>query len=175
MEIKEYKKEDYYYLVEDILNNEEFKKLKDIIHHGGTNRYDHSIRVAYHVFRITKALKLNYVEATRAALLHDFFFESEPKSKKEQVKFLINHPKYALENASKYYDLSILQQDIILSHMYPFTIRIPKFLESWINNLVDNYISIYEKTYIVSKQIVASSSYLLLIAINFSKVLITIK
>lgn len=175
MKIKNYKKTDYYSIVDDILANEEFKNLKEIIHHGGTNRYDHSIRVSYHVYLITKFLKLNYVEATRASLLHDFFFEKEPCNKKERFTFLVNHPKYALENAKKHYKLTTLQEDIILSHMFPISLRAPKFLESWINDLVDDYISVYEKSYITSQHLAAAGSFLLIFLANVGKISTSIR
>lgn len=34
---------DFYYIIEDILNNKEFQKLKEIKHHGIT-RYNHLLR-----------------------------------------------------------------------------------------------------------------------------------
>lgn len=37
--------EEYLSLVNDILDDEEFKKLKDCPHHG-TTRYDHSMKVS---------------------------------------------------------------------------------------------------------------------------------
>ena len=59
-----------------ITSDEEFKKLKTEVHHG-SNRYDHSVRVALKVYKLAKRFHLNYVSATRAALLHDFFLRSE--------------------------------------------------------------------------------------------------
>ena len=82
-----YTNDEFYSIINDIITNDEFIKTKYIRHHGIT-RYNHSLGVAYHTFLVTKKLKLNYKEATRAALLHDFFFgrnkryESTPSFKK---------------------------------------------------------------------------------------------
>ena len=52
--------DDYEYeiLVSDILNHNEFIKMKDIAHHG-TTRYDHCIKVSYKSYKIAKFLKLD--------------------------------------------------------------------------------------------------------------------
>lgn len=154
--MKKLKEESFYlnkefnYIITDIINNEEFQKLKKVTHHGIT-RFNHSLRVSYYTFLISKRLKLNYIDATRAALLHDFFIDetSEMKTKKA----LKEHPKIALENSKKYFDISRMQEDIILKHMYPITTKMPKYKESWLVDIVDDIASLYEKTYSVNKEV----------------------
>ena len=94
-----YTNDEFYSIINDIITNDEFIKTKYIRHHGIT-RYNHSLRVAYHTFLVTKKLKLNYKEATRAALLHDFFLEETKDMNQHQA--LRKHPEYALKNAKKY-------------------------------------------------------------------------
>jgi len=65
-------------IINDIKNHPEFLKLKDEFHHG-ISRYEHSLRVSKMVYQMTKKLNLNYERATRAALLHDFFFNEDVK------------------------------------------------------------------------------------------------
>jgi len=117
-------------------------ELNNYVHHG-TTRLDHSRRVALHTYRITKLLNLDYESATKAALLHDFFFDevADDSSRKR----LINHPDVALKNAKKYFDISELEADIISKHMYPITRKMPKYLESWIVDGVDDVAAIYER------------------------------
>ena len=62
---------EYYSIVEDILDNEEFNKLRNIEHHGIT-RFDHSMKVSYYSYVIAKKINFNYKEMARGALLHDF-------------------------------------------------------------------------------------------------------
>ena len=162
--LKEIFKMEFEYIVKDILSNKEFQKTKEKVHHGIT-RYDHLVRVAFHTFIITKLMKLNYVEATRAALLHDFFIDETENETKYNA--LQNHPKYALENAKKYYDLTPLQEDIITSHMFPVTITPPKYLESWIVDLVDDVAGIYEQYKSSSKAFKAAVTYMLIFTINY--------
>ena len=97
-------------LIKPIIENEEFQLTKNISHHGIT-RYDHSLRVAYYSYLVTKMIGLDYKETTIAAMLHDFF-TTETKEDNAITK-LIKHPNYAVENAKKYFELSEKQEDII--------------------------------------------------------------
>lgn len=128
-------------IIKDIVTNEEFMKLQNEVHHS-TTRFDHSLRVAYEVYTKLKDNNSNYVEATRAALLHDFFFDDDLSS--SQNDRLNNHPLIALENAKKYFDINELQENIILSHMYPLSYCLPRFKESWIVSLMDKKVTIVE-------------------------------
>lgn len=86
--------------------------------------------------------------------MHDFFLVNNQKLKFiPRLKVLFNHPKMSLVNSKKYFKLSKLEEDIILSHMFPVGLRLPKHRESWIVNLVDDYFSIYERICSIVKQI----------------------
>ena len=162
--LKELFENEFNYIVKDIIENDEFIKTKEKTHHGIT-RYDHLERVAFYTFLITKFLRLNYYEATRAAFLHDFFLD-ETKDL-STVKALRNHPKYALDNAKKHFYLTPLQEDIILTHMFPVTFTPPKYAESIIVDLIDDVAGIYEKYKSSSKELKAALTYLFIFTINF--------
>ena len=134
----------YECLVKDILLDKDFNKMKDIRHHG-MNRLDHSLRVSYYSYKITKALGLDYESTARAGLLHDFFFENNQESSiGKRGKTLIEHPEYALENAKSKFELNDKEENIIESHMFPVALHLPKYLESWIVDMVDNGVAIWE-------------------------------
>lgn len=144
---KIYKDEEYMLYISDILDNNEFKKLKKYLHHG-INRYDHCIRVSYNSYKIAKKLKLNSKEVARAGLLHDFFLVNNQKiDKLERFKVLFTHPRIALENSKKYFTLSEKEENIILSHMFPLGNVLPKYKESILVNFIDDMASIYERMY----------------------------
>lgn len=157
----------YTILVDDILENSDFIKLMDITHHE-SNRFDHCVRVSYWSYKIGKFLKLDYEKIARASLLHDFFFEDNT-SLDYKTKFItmVKHPEYALDNAKKYYELSDLEENIILSHMFPIVPRLPRYFESWMVDFIDDIVAVYEKTYVVRKQLSAATSFLLLFLINY--------
>lgn len=162
--LKELFKNEFNYIIKDILQNDEFVKTKEKTHHGIT-RYDHLERVAFYTFIITKFLRLNYIEATRAALLHDFFLD-ETKDL-SIIKALRNHPKYALNNAKKYFYLTPLQEDIILTHMFPVTLTPPKYAESIIVDLIDDVAGIYEKYKSSCKELKAATTFMFIFIVNF--------
>ena len=58
----------YLKIVNDIVDSEEFDKLKSIDHHGIT-RYEHSVKVSYYAYKISKFLKLDYKATARGGLL----------------------------------------------------------------------------------------------------------
>ena len=131
-------------IVQPILDLEEFNNTKFQRHHGIT-RYDHSMNVAYITYVVTKNLKLNYKEATFAALIHDFF--NDEVKDENGYKRLVDHPKHALINAMRYFELTDLQKDIIAKHMFPVTLTPPKYKESVLVSLIDKYSSINERVY----------------------------
>ncbi len=126
----------------DIIIKDKYLSLKNEYHHGLT-RYMHSLRVAKYTYIITKFLKLNYIEATKAALLHDYFNEIEYLDKIWLDKPRI-HPFLSLNNASYEYDLTMLEKNIIISHMFPIGGIKPAYLESWVVTLVDKSVATYE-------------------------------
>ena len=161
-----YMDEEFESIVSPILEIEDFKRLKNISHHGIT-RYDHSLRVAYMSYKVTKALKLDYKEVTEAALVHDFFLDEVDHE--NGVERLRHHPEYAVMNASKYMDLTDKQEDIIRTHMFPVTFTPPRYLESWIVDFVDDIAAFYEKGYSVHQQARTAMFLFMFIVVNFVK------
>ena len=159
-------KDEFYTLIDDIINNKEFLKLSDIGHHGIT-RLDHSLRVAEYTYKVTRFMGLNYSEATRAALLHDFFID-EVKDK-NSLERLREHPKFALENAKKYFSLTAREEDIIIKHMFPITFRAPKYIESWIVDFCDDIAAIYERIFSTRWKLVSNYNFVILVIIGMLK------
>ncbi len=155
---------EFFKIIQPIINNEEFQKLKKIEHHGIT-RYNHCMRVAYYSYKVTKALHLDYKEVTEAALLHDFFFDEVDEE--NTLKQWGSHPKIALANAKKYFSLTAKQEDIISKHMFPVGLIPPLYLESWIVDFIDDISAVYERSKVTKSQIQAAMTFLLLIFVNF--------
>lgn len=149
-------------IIKEIDDSEVFQKTKDIIHHC-SNRYDHCKRVAYYTYLISKKLHLSYEEATRAAMLHDFFLvDNKDITFKDKYVTLVNHPKYALAFSEKHFNLTNKEKDIIVTHMFPIApTRVPKYLESWIVNLVDDYVALKEEIYDKKRRLIGLTNFLL--------------
>src|SRR5665647_1019197 len=119
MEKRKYSQE-FENIVGDILTHCEFQKLKQIEHHGN-GLYEHSVAVGYHAYRVARILGLDYVLVARGALLHDFFVEPWHGKKKDskgiqRIRDMhgFSHPKTALVNAQKYFDIDERQADMIV-------------------------------------------------------------
>ncbi len=134
---------EYMRIVKNILDNEEFNKIKKIEHHGIT-RFNHSMRVSYYSYKVAKALHLDYVQTARGGLLHDFFLSPEDRGTKEKFISTFVHPKQAVETAKSQFTLSKKEEDMIRSHMFPINISVPKYMESWIVSTVDKVVAINE-------------------------------
>ena len=146
MEIKDRKpfEAEFYELINDIYEHEEFLKLKEYFHHN-SSIYEHVQDVAYFSYRICKYLKLDYRSATRGALLHDFFLydwrnHDVPDLPRKHFHG-IAHPKIAVNNAKKHFTINKIEEDIIKKHMWPLTIVPPKYKESFIVSFADKYLS----------------------------------
>lgn len=138
------KKKKFLEIINDILANKSIQNLKLYKHHYAYTRLEHCLSVSYYTYVICKFLHLDYKSAARAALLHDLFFydcEDKISRPKNHIK---NHPKIALENANKLFNLNKKEQDIILKHMWPLTFSPPKYLESFIVTIVDKYCAFKE-------------------------------
>ena len=157
---------EYLKIIDNLANNRKFKKLINEKHHNSNNRYNHSLDVSYYTYKICKKLNLDYESATRAALLHDFFFKSEIRGPKE----IIFHPKHAIVNASKITKLNDKEKNIILSHMFPIGYVLPKYKESIIVDIVDDVVSFKDIKNICQKNIRMlenALSFIAFVLINF--------
>ncbi len=135
--------QEYTSIVNHILENEEFNKIKKIEHHG-VSRFDHSLKVSYYSYKIAKALHLDYDQVARAGLLHDFFLSDDERTQKDRFLSTFVHPKKAVKNADRVFGINEKEADIIRTHMFPVNLAVPKYAESWVVNLVDKAVGSYE-------------------------------
>jgi len=136
--------EEFKNIVKDIISNETVQTLQSYKHHYGSNRYEHSLSVAYSAYKICKFLRLNHISAARAGLLHDLFLYDCENPETRPKNHIKEHPKIALANAQKLFNLNNIEKDIILKHMWPVTSLLPRYLETFIITFVDKYCAIKE-------------------------------
>ena len=134
---------EYNKIVKDILDNENFKKLASIKHHG-TSRYEHLMRVSYKAYQKAKKKKYDYISTARGALLHDFYLEGNERSNFKRFTDTFTHPKKVLKTCNDNFKLSEKEKNIIISHMFPLFPSLPKYKESWLVNFTDNSIGLSE-------------------------------
>lgn len=140
-------KEEYYNIIYEILANDEFQKRKEYKHHGDISVYEHSLAVSKYAYIIAKKLGYDYKSAAIGGLLHDFYDQpwqdnQEKKTFFQQHGFI--HAKQALNNSKKIFPelMNKRIENIIERHMFPLNKIPPKYIESWIVNLCDKYVSL---------------------------------
>ena len=159
-------KTEFYQLIEPYQHHPKVLDMKTCKHHG-IDRYDHSFRVAYHTYKVTKRWKLNYQSATKAAFLHDFFIDEVKEE--NAIGRLQKHPAIAAKNAKDYFGLTEMEENMIQTHMFPVTMRPPKTREGWILDVVDDVASIYERFISVKSKIPATANIIIMLLITMIK------
>ncbi|MFT3952674.1 MAG: HDIG domain-containing protein [Oscillospiraceae bacterium] len=130
---------EFYGFISDLLDSDIVNEMRNFRHHYSTTCFQHCLNVAYYNYLIARKLKLNSKSAARGGLLHDLYlydWRDVEKQKGDKVH-VSRHPKIALANARESFDLSLREEDIIVKHMWPMTIRPPKYAETYIIVLVD--------------------------------------
>ena len=130
-------------IIKPIVKHPEYQKRKYYMHHENQSVYNHSINVAYIVFKISKKNKyLDTKSAVIGALLHDFYYKPWQDLKEKRPFFKQHgfvHAKEALENSRNYFKeyLNPIVEDCILRHMFPLNVHPPKYREAWLVSLAD--------------------------------------
>lgn len=134
----------YLDLVGDLLETDEVQRLKNYTQHHNGTRLDHCIRVSYESYLLAKKFHLDVRSTARAGLLHDLFYYDWRKTKFDLGTHAFIHPRIALRNAEKLTELSPMEKDIIIKHMWGATVGLPKYKESFVVSLVDDYAAMDE-------------------------------
>lgn len=137
--IKEYKE-----CIRNLIHHEDVMSMENYIQHGDLSCLEHSIDVSYKSYLICRRLGLDYKSAARGGLLHDFFLYDWHIPEPERGLHAFSHPYTALRNANKKFYLNKKEKDIIVKHMWPLTIKPPKYRESLIVAIVDLHCSLVE-------------------------------
>ena len=132
-------------IIDDLLKNQTVQKMKNFRQHYETSCFDHCLIASYYCYLYGKKFNLDYVSCARAAMLHDLFlYDWRKKQDDRKGLHAFTHPKTAYKNASKLFALNEKEKDIILKHMWPVTIALPKYKESYLLTLVDKYCALNE-------------------------------
>jgi uncharacterized protein len=134
-------------LVRDIVANREFQRLKNFRHHDASI-FHHVLRVSLIAYRIGKRLDWNVRPLTRGALLHDFYLYDWRHHDLPDLAADRNHgrehPRIALQNAEKQFQLEPLEREIIERHMWPLTLMPPRHKESFLVGCIDKQVALRE-------------------------------
>jgi uncharacterized protein len=138
----------------DILRSQNFQSTKGCIQHGDMTVNQHCFNVAKVSIAISEKLHIRCEkeQMIRGALLHDYFLYDWHVGDARKPRNLhgFYHPGIALQNASRDYDLTPRERDIIEKHMWPLTLtKIPRCREAWIVTSADKWCSFLETIHYV--------------------------
>ncbi len=130
----------------DLLAESGLERINEYVQHGSTTRLLHSLAVAYYSYRLARFTRLSFhwQELVRGALLHDYFLYDAQDGDPARKGHWTRHPHIAAENAKQEMDLTPIEEDTIRCHMFPLTIKPPKYREGVVVSLVDKVCSVYE-------------------------------
>jgi len=141
--------------MEGITDHEEVLKMKSFIQHGDTSTYEHVLEVTRLAFLLSRRLPWSFHEKSvvKGALLHDFYLYDwhVPDPNRKRLHGL-HHHRTAHRNAMKYFTLTPVEEDIILKHMWPLTLKLPRYRESVLVSLADKIVSIKDTLGIASER-----------------------
>lgn len=144
-------------IINDLILHPTVQEMNNYIQHCNTTCFEHCRNVAYYSYIICKKYNLNYISAARGGMLHDLFLYNWRKHQREiELKGLhaFVHPRISLNNSLKLFTLNDIEKDIILKHMWPLTVILPKYKESYIITFVDKFCAIKETIeYIQTKKL----------------------
>ena len=130
----------------DILNSNGMALEKGFIQHGNVSVCEHSLSVAVMCLRIKKYLpfKVNTRSLVRGALLHDYFLYDWHVADKSHKWHGFRHARSSWKNARRDFALNAVEENMILSHMFPLNLSVPKYRESVILCIADKICALSE-------------------------------
>ena len=134
----------YFDCISDIIESDKVKQLDNWTQHNKTSRLQHSINVSYYRFIICKKMGWDYRSVARAGLLHDLYFYDWRVKKFLRSNHASWHPRIALDNARKICEINEIEEDCIKKHMWPCTIKFPRYKESYVLTFADKFCAAME-------------------------------
>ncbi len=129
----------------DLLQTQQVQSMAKWCHHGRVSTLDHAIFVAYVSYRIARRLGLDNTAVARGGLLHDLYLYHKRDRSAHPGLQCFDHPKVAARNAARITTLTPMEENIILSHMWPVGGALPRSAEAWLVDGVDTLCALLEQ------------------------------
>lgn len=133
------------FCIEDLIDTPSVRMMQQFRQHGDVTTLEHCLMVAFFSYVLCRIIGLNFYAAARGGLLHDLFLYDWHKPNPYPGLHGFTHPKTAWRNATRIYALTPMEQDIILTHMWPLTLRaLPRYRESMVVSCADKLCALCE-------------------------------
>lgn len=116
----------------DILSSQGMELEKGFFQHGTVTVYDHSVAVALMCLQFAMLLHIHADRRSlvRGALLHDYFLYDWHVKEKGRPLHGTHHARRAMKNAERDFGLNKIERNMILAHMFPLNLTLPRYRES---------------------------------------------
>ncbi|NLK45969.1 MAG: HD domain-containing protein [Treponema sp.] len=133
-------------ILKQLIKKTQFLASKEFVQHGKTSVFNHSLNVATISLKLACFFNINIDEKSliTGALLHDYFLYDWHDKQRCPSWHCFKHPKIALENAKRDFYVNTIEEDIIINHMFPLTLNVPKTKEGWLVSIADKFCCIVE-------------------------------
>lgn len=130
----------------DLLHSPGMELQKSTPHHRETSTYTHSVAVARMCLRIAVFLRMPVEPKSliRGALLHDYYLYNRREEKERYPHHIFIHAERAVQNAARDFMLADIEKDMIETHMFPLSRRIPRYRESILVCIADKICAVHE-------------------------------
>lgn len=147
MQLKHTEKTDLQTILSDLTKTAEARSMRRYVQHGSVSTYDHCIRVAQMSYLINRRLHIHSDERSlvRGAFLHDFYLYDWHDHLESTRWHGFRHPAKALANAERCFSVNPIERNIIITHMWPLTLRaVPRCREAVIVCVADKLCGLQE-------------------------------
>lgn len=127
----------FLHCLKDLIDEPSVRAMDNYIQHSSVTTFQHGVFVSYLSFSICKTLRWNYYSAARGGLLHDMYLYDWHDSERLGKWHAFTHPYAALRNATALFTITKMEQDIIKKHMWPLTLKLPRYRESIVVSIAD--------------------------------------
>lgn len=130
----------------ELFDRTDIHEMMSYYQHGDTSCLEHTVAVVYCALEIASRLSISVhkEELIRAGILHDYFLYDWHDGKAERKIHGFTHPGIALKNAEVKLNLTQRERDVIKKHMFPLTVKPPRYRESWLICMADKICALRE-------------------------------
>lgn len=136
--------EEYNAIVAPLLAEPGIRNLGTFVQHSDITLLMHVRAVSWMTYTFCRTLGWDYTAAARAGILHDYVTYDWHVPDPSHRLHGFRHPGFAVANSRKITELSALEENMILRHMWPLTVIPPKYKEAWALTLVDKVLATRE-------------------------------
>lgn len=145
----------FYSVVGDLLGTREILSMQQYEQHLEIDRLQHILGVSYLSYKISKKFGWDYKSAARAGIMHDLVYYDwrDGVTGKWHRLHGYRHPRLAAMNARELCpSLNEIEYDAITKHMWPLTLKLPRYKEGYVIIFADKYCATREMMYSLNKK-----------------------